>query len=189
MRIASRRRRCWDGWSSTTTGGGNARARACVPPLSCLFSFCLPSFVRISSFCAWLRSSHSYDRLHPAHPSPSPPIAYVFFPLLLLPRASCPPCYRTAPPPLAVYATHSTPLRMPLRPSSPLPSPSLSRPRTLCPPRPHDPPSTPISMYLTHAVCYDPPLTTWLWTFGGAARPSVSSSSYCFLLVVARSVA
>ena len=42
---------------------------------------------------------------------------------------------------------------------------------------------------LREYVCYDPPLTTWLWTFGGAARPSVSSSSYFFLLVVARSVA
>ena len=164
-----------------------ARARVYPPYHACflfafLLSFVSAVFARGSArpILMTVCIPHTHPHRHLSH--------MFFFPLLLLPRASCPPCYRTAPPPLAVYATHSTPLRMPLRPSSPLPSPSLSRPRTLCPPRPHDPPPTPISMYLTHAVCYDPPLTTWLWTFGGAARPSVSSS-YCFLLVVARSVA
>ena len=84
--------------------------------------------------------------------------------------------------PLAVYATHSTPLRMPLRPSSPLPSPSLSRPRTLCPPRPHDPPSTPISMYITHSA------STYVTTrpsrpgFGPLAAPRVLLS--LLLLIV-----
>lgn len=136
-----------------------ARARARVFLSSCLFS--LFSF-HLSYRLFWRVAPlvHSYDCLHPAHPSPSPPIAYVFFsssaaaarimPTLLSYRAAAPRriCHTlhtsTYAPPSLVPSSLPLPLSPSHLMSSTTPRPAVhayqyvSHPRRMLRPAPHD---------------------------------------------------